>query len=273
VQLKQLQLFSEGFMYLDVQRGQYMTPAVIVSKASAADVEYRNELVSQELSQVRHIACRIRERLPRHSRLEDLVNSGVLGLLEASQSFDSSKNVQFRTFAKFRIRGAMLDSLRAADWGSRSLRRRGREIVDARARLESTLGRLPSNSEIAKELDLETGHLDKILCQLHGLQVAQQVSRPTDLTEGVDVIESAPDLRGPDPFDLCLQAEMSAHLTEALSKLTAREQLIISLYYGDELLMAGIAEILGLAASRVSQILKATISKLKISMAPSASRR
>jgi RNA polymerase sigma factor for flagellar operon FliA len=101
-----------------------MTQAEVAYKTSAEEVDDRNDLVMQELSQVYYIASRIRERLPQHVELEDLVNAGVLGLLEASRTFDCSKNAQFKTFAKFRIRGAILDSLRDADWGSRYLRKR-----------------------------------------------------------------------------------------------------------------------------------------------------
>ena len=106
-----------------------MTQAEVAYKTSAEEVDDRNDLVMQELSQVYYIASRIRERLPQHVELEDLVNAGVLGLLEASRTFDRSKNAQFKTFAKFRIRGAILDSLRDADWGSRYLRKRCREIA------------------------------------------------------------------------------------------------------------------------------------------------
>src|SRR5271165_7649762 len=116
-----------------------MIQAEAAYKKSTEDEEDRNELVMQELSQVYYIASRIRERLPQHVELEDLVNAGVIGLLEASRSFDSTKNAQFKTFAKFRIRGAILDSLRESDWGSRYIRRRGREILEATARLEGKL--------------------------------------------------------------------------------------------------------------------------------------
>src|SRR5208283_4325113 len=146
-----------------------MTPAEIAYQTSAE--EDRNELVMQELSQVYYIASRIRERLPQHVELEDLVNAGVLGLLEASRTFDCTKNAQFKTFAKFRIRGAILDSLRDADWGSRYLRKRGREIAEATTKLEGKLGRHPIESEIAAEMHLETDHLRKIIQQLDGLHL------------------------------------------------------------------------------------------------------
>src|ERR1700744_5830399 len=151
-----------------------MTPAELAYRTTAAEVDDGNDLVMQELSQVYYIASRIRERLPQHVELEDLVNAGVIGLLEANGTFDATKNAQFKTFAKFRIRGAILDSLRESDWGSRSLRRRGREITEATARLEARLGRHPGEAEIAEEMNLETDHLQKIIAQIDGLHLAGQ---------------------------------------------------------------------------------------------------
>ncbi len=245
-----------------------MTPAEVAYKASETELDDRNDLVMQELSQVYYIASRIRERLPQHVELEDLVNAGVIGLLEASRSFDPSKNAQFKVFAKFRIRGAILDSLRESDWGSRSLRRKGREIADATARLEAKLGRHPAEAEIAQEMNLQTGHLQSIMAQIDGLHViGQQMAVSGDRTDLLDVIESAPNLDDPDPFDLCLKGEIQAHLADAISKLSEREQLILSLYYREELTMKEIAEVVGLALSRISQILKATLKKLRESLA------
>jgi RNA polymerase sigma factor for flagellar operon FliA len=232
------------------------------------DIEVRNELVMQELSQVYYIAARIRERLPQHVELEDLVNAGVIGLLEASRNFDSSKNAQFKAFAKFRIRGAIIDSLRESDWGSRSLRRRGREISDATARLEAKLGRRPVEAEIAEEMQLPPEHLQKIIAQIDGLHLAgQEAAVSNDRTCLMDVIESAPNVDDPDPFDLCLQGEVRDHLAEAISKLSEREQLILSLYYREELTMKEISEVVGVALSRVSQIRQATMKKLRESLA------
>jgi RNA polymerase sigma factor for flagellar operon FliA len=241
-----------------------MTLAEMAYQTSAAEVDDRNDLVMQELSQVYYIASRIRERLPQQVDLEDLVNAGVIGLIEATRNFDSSKNSQFKTFAKFRIRGAIMDSLRESDWGSRSLRRRGREIAEATARLEARLGRHPVESEIAEEMHLKTSHLQKIVAQIDGLCLAgQQAAVMSDRSDMLDVIESAPNLDDPDPFDLCLQGEMKAHLSEAIAQLSEREQLILSLYYREELTMKEISEVVGVALSRVSQILQATMKKLR----------
>jgi RNA polymerase sigma factor for flagellar operon FliA len=244
-----------------------MTQAEAAYKTSAEEVDDRNELVMQELSQVYYIASRIRERLPQYVDFEDLVNAGVLGLLEASRTFDSSKTAQFKTFAKFRIRGAILDSLRDADWGSRYLRKRGREITEATAQLEAKLGRHPIESEIAEHMHIELDRLRKIIQQIDGLHLAGQQVAVSNDRESLDVIESAPNLDDPDPFDLCLQGEMKAHLAEAVSKLSEREQLILSLYYREELTMKEIAEVVGVALSRVSQIRQATMGKLRESLA------
>lgn len=241
-----------------------MTAAEIAYTNSAAHSMSSNDLVMQELSQVYYIAARIRERLPQQVNLEDLVSAGVIGLLEASRSFDSSKNAQFKTFAKFRIRGAILDSLREIDWGSRLMRRRGREIADATNRLESRLGRKPIEAEIAAEMKVEPEYLRKIVAQLDVLHITgQQVVRSEDSSETIDLIEAAPNLDDPDAFELCLEGEMKTHLAEAISKLTEREQLILSLYYREELTMKEIAKVVGVALSRVSQIKEAAIVKLR----------
>lgn len=241
-----------------------MTLAEAAYHTSAAEVEDRNDLVMQELSQVYYIAARIHERLPAQVEMEDLVNAGVIGLIEASRTFDSSKNSQFKGFAKFRIRGAIMDSLRESDWGSRSLRRRGREIDEATSRLEARLGRRPIESEIAAEMGLKPEHLQKIIAQIDGLHLAgQQAAVSNDSGDLMDVIEAAPNLDDPDPFDLCLRGELKAHLTEALEKLSEREQLILALYYREELTMKEIAEVVGVALSRVSQIRQAAMNKLR----------
>lgn len=244
-----------------------MTAAEMAYRTSSTDAASRDELITQELSQVYYLACRIRERLPQHVELDDLVSAGVVGLIEAAQSFDYSKNIQFRTFAKFRIRGAIVDSLRDTDWGSRSLRRKGREIADATSRLQARFGRHPSESEIACEMQIDPDRLHKWLAQIDALQLGgQSVALSADRSESLDVIESAPSVNDPDPFDLCLEGERKAHLAQAIAQLSEREQLILSLYYREELTMKEIAKIVGVNLSRVSQIRQAIMVKLRASL-------
>jgi RNA polymerase sigma factor FliA len=244
-----------------------MTPVEEAYKSSMEGIDERNELVISELPQVYYIAARIRERLPQHVEMEDLVHAGVIGLIEACRSYDSTLNTQFSTFAKFRIRGAIMDSLRKLDWGSRALRKQGRAITSSIAKLASSLGRYPIQEEIAADLGMTLDQLHDNLAQLDGLfLVGQQSETSHDGGESHDLIESAPSRGGDNPFDLCLEGERQAHLLEATSKLSEREQMILSLYYHEELTMKEIAEVVEIAVSRVSQIHAAALLKLKLSL-------
>ena len=227
----------------------------------------RDQLILDELPQVYFIAARILERLPASVQIEDLVNAGVLGLLEAYENYDSSRNAQFKTFARFRIRGAILDSLRSLDWGSRGMRRKAREIAETGLRLEGTLGRKPCREEIAAEMKISLDQLDTAMTQIDSLQIVGQHSAvASESGEVQDLIESAPS-REENPFDLCLKAEQKRHLTRAIAALNEREQLVLSLYYREELTMKEVAEVIGIALSRVSQIHHAAIGKLRATLA------
>ena len=241
-----------------------MTTAELAYRASSENMDERNELVLRELPQVYYVAARIRERLPKHVEMEDLVQAGVIGLLEACRSYDCSKDAQFTTFAKFRIRGAILDSLRKLDWGSRTLRRKGREITSSMAKLEAELGRPPSEEEVAKEMQVGLDELQATMTQLDGLYLVGQRSSPShDHTETYDLIESAPSSEEDNPFNQCLEGERKALLMQALSKMSEREQLILSLYYQEELTMKEISKVVGIVVSRVSQIHAAAMIKLR----------
>lgn len=227
-------------------------------------IDERNHLVMEVLPQVYYIASRILERLPQQVELTDLVNAGVIGLLEAYDNFDSDKNTQFKTFAKFRIRGAILDSLRVLDWGSRSLRKKARDITDATRRLESQLGRKAGRDEVAVEMKLSLRQLEEVMTQIDGLQlVGQQVSTSVnDADKSLDLVESALS-QWENPFEAYCKVEQKQKLTEAIQQLSEREQLILSLYYHEELTMKEVAEVVGIAVSRVSQIHFAALGKLK----------
>jgi RNA polymerase sigma factor for flagellar operon FliA len=227
----------------------------------------RDEIILAELPQVYFIAARIQERLPASVEMEDLVNAGVVGLIEAYNSFDHTKNAQFRTFARFRIRGAILDSLRMLDWGSRSLRRKAREFAETRQRLESTLGRRPTNEEVAAEMKLPLDQMEMALTQVDSLQIVnQQAASSFDGEELYDLIESAPSLQE-SAYDLFVRKERKEQLARAIGELNEREQLVLSLYYREDLTMKQVAEVVGIALSRVSQIHTAAIGKLKSSLA------
>lgn len=237
------------------------------------DIDLRNEMILQELPQVHYIASRILDRLPQQVELDDLISAGVLGLLDAYRCFDPTKNAQFGTFARFRIKGAILDSLRALDWGSRGIRRKAREISEATARLEASLGRSPRLEEVAAELGITLASLNEIQKELSALYVVgQEIASSIEGGATVDLIESAPS-PWDNPFELYRKSEEKSRLVEAVSELSEREQLILSLYYVEELTMREVAEVVELAISRVSQIHAAALVKLKAMLDATAGER
>src|SRR5277367_2681061 len=169
----------------------------------------RERVLMEQLPQVRYIARRIHERLPRHVPFEDLVHAGVIGLIDALHKFDRSKLVQFGSYAKFRIRGAILDSLREMDWSPRDLRRKARRLEEAHNTLRSSLGRNPSEVELAAELGIPLRGLQLLLGEISGLEVGSlRVESPLDGHEQ-DLCEYLPDDSEETPLFLCLRSEMT----------------------------------------------------------------
>ncbi len=244
-----------------------MTAAQLAYCNNPTDIEERNALVMAELPKVYYIAARIRERLPQQVEMEDLVHAGVLGLIDACRNFDRSKEAGFSTFAKFRVRGAILDSLRKLDWGSRTVRKKGRAIAASITTLASTLGRHPLQEEIAAHLKMELGELQATLTELDGLYLVGQQSESTqDSSANHDLIENAASRGGDNPFEIYMEGERRELLKKAVMQLSEREQLILSLYYHEELTMREISEVVGVAVSRISQLHAAAILKLRASL-------
>jgi RNA polymerase sigma factor for flagellar operon FliA len=214
----------------------------------------RERILMEQLPQVRYIARRIHERLPRHVPFEDLVHAGVIGLIDALNKFDLSKHVQFSSYSKFRIRGAILDSLRELDWSPRELRRKGRLVDSVYSDLSGKLGRAPTENEIAQEMGINLSELQALLAELDGLELGSlRVESPRDGKEEnlTDHIPSRPE---DTPFFQCLRSEMKHLLTEAISELPEKEQRVLALYYYEELTMKEVGAALGIGESRVSQI-------------------
>ena len=226
--------------------------------------EARNELIVSELSRVYCLARRIHQHLPQHILLEDLVNVGVLGLIEAAGKYNPEKHTSLKSFASFRIRGAIFDSLRGLDWGARRLRKKGKNVAESINKLNNKLGRQPAQEEIARDLDLEISELHTLLGRLHGLNIVCQTegSRFGDF-ETLDLIESAPGNEKESPFELCLHSERSDFLNQAIETLSEKEQMVILLYYREELSMCEVGEIMELVESRVSQIHSLAVRKLR----------
>ncbi len=226
----------------------------------------RNEIVMEHLPQVRYIARRIHDHLPQFVSLEDLVQSGVLGLMEALHNFDPGKKVQLKSYAKDRIRGAILDSLRELDWGPRTLRRKARQIGSARQTLSARLGRAPSEAELASEMGMTLKKFQRLLGELHGLEVVSLQAACLDDAGGNEELSCTPHSMEEDPSSVCLRSEMHGLLARALIDLPGRKRQVLALYYCEELTMKEVGARLGVGESRVSQIHSAALARLRARM-------
>jgi RNA polymerase sigma factor FliA len=225
----------------------------------------RQKLLVEHLPEVRHIARRIHARLPSHVLFEDLVHSGVLGLIDAVEKFDPSKNVPLTSYAQFRIRGAILDGLRQLDGSPRGLRQRARRFEQARGELAAKLGRSPSELEIATHLGLQVNEFLLILGELHGASGGKQRG-DADLASHDRVGKPQAFQTGEDPFQLCARSEISKMLKEAIGTLGKKERRAVALYYYEERTMKEVARVLHVNESRVSQIVTASVNRLRTLM-------
>jgi len=222
-----------------------------------------NRLVVSMLPLVKRVAVQFRGHLPAHVELDDLVSAGTLGLIDAVGRFDPSKGVTIESYARFRIRGAILDSLREEDPASRDMRRKIKKIESACRQLEFQLGRPASDAEMARAmgLSLEKWHamgseLQRLGFEGAGPRIFQEVRQRVDEDNvAADTANNA--------FDLCYWREQKEIFRQALTSLTERERSIMTLYYQDNLTMKQIGERLGIDESRVSQLHSATLGRLR----------
>ena len=225
--------------------------------------EVRNRLLLEQMPQVRYIARHIHDRLPQHVPLEDLVHAGVLGLMDALNKYDDTRQVQFTTYAKFRIRGAILDSLRELDWGPRDLRRKARQIEQAAERLGHALGHSATEQEIADELRLPLESFQHLLGELQGLDLGSVHLENGDNNHEDDLCEYLPGNPEESPYYLTMKSELRSLLARAIQELSEKEQQVLSLYYYEELTMKETGAVLGIGESRVSQIHSLALLRLR----------
>lgn len=238
-------------------------PFILEQQLESAGVagELRDALVLRHLPQVRIVARRLAERLPPHVELADLVGAGILGLIDAVSKFDASRDVSLATYAQFRIRGAILDSLRSQDWGSRRLRRLARRIADARRALTLSLGRYPADAELAAHLGISLEDYHDHRRHAHSLEIARFADPADDETRGVALGDlPAPGL---DALEGLLRSEFKTRLSAAADALPVRERRVVALYYLEELTMSEVAARMGVSESRVSQLHSSALARLK----------
>ncbi len=214
------------------------------------DREWARETVEKHAPLVNRIARHLLARMPANVQFDDLVQSGMIGLLDAARKYDQSKGASFETYAGIRIQGAMLDEVRKGDWTPRSVHRKSRDVAKAIQRIESRTGRHATDKEIAAELKTDLGAYFHILQDAAGTRLFSF----DEISEGADPVLESLDSDQPDPLQNLQQSRFQQDLAKAIDGLPAREKLVLALYYDEELNLKEIGEIIGVSESRVSQI-------------------
>jgi RNA polymerase sigma factor for flagellar operon FliA len=233
--------------------------SVPVRKRSKLTQEKRDQIVLEHLPLVKAIAIRVHENLPVHVDLDDLVHAGVMGLFDAVLKYDHSKNVAFHAYAKHRIKGAILDSLRQMDWASRDMRRRQKQVETVTRDLGAKLGRSPSDTEVAREMGLDMNRWHRVQMELSMVGVVSATPNPDQERDRPMEFAGAPDSR---PDRMCERRQLQVTLARAIGQLPERYQKVVFLYYTNDMTMKEIGDVLGVNESRVSQIHKIALKKM-----------
>lgn len=228
------------------------------------DAAQREQLLLEHLPQVQYIARRIHDRLPPQVLLEDLVHAGILGLMDAVRKYDPGKNVRLKYYAEFRIRGAILDSLRQIDWSPRTLRRQARRLDQAISACKGRLGRDPTEPEIAVELQVSLGCLQRLRGDVRGLEIGSLQDDTTEPGTGEEALQYRPGSEEENPYFCTLRSEMTGLLASAMGELPLREREVLALYHFQELTMKKVGAVLGIGESRISQINASALLRLRV---------
>lgn len=232
------------------------------TQAAAAQAQ-RDRIVLEHLPLVKAIALRVHESLPVHVDLDDLVHAGILGLFDAVDKYKPEKKVAFSSYAKHRIKGAILDSLRQLDWASRDMRRRHKQLEAATRELAATLKRNPTEAELAERMGVDLERWRQMMAELQHVGLVSMSSR----REGDDL--PPPDVpAGPEtqPDRLCARNELRQALLRAMRALPERYRKVVVLYYSGDMTMKEIGGLLGINESRVSQIHKSALAKMALAL-------
>jgi RNA polymerase sigma factor FliA len=238
------------------------------------DKALRDRLILTYAPLVKYVAGRLGSGLPAHVDEGDLVSYGLLGLIGAIERYDPGRDVKFEAYAIMRIKGAMIDELRALDWVPRSVRSRAREIERAIAALEAKLGTAPTDEQIAAKVGISVDELEESLADISRSSIAalDELWSVSGEGEQVSLLDTVEDTTGPRPQEALDEAEMREALADAIARLPEREKLVVTLYYYEELTLREIGEVLSVTESRVSQLHTKAILRLKARLAGAAQR-
>lgn len=237
---------------------------MLTTKLMGSEKRSRDKLLEDNLYLVKIIAYQVAVNLPPHIDVNDLIGAGTIGLIEAIDRFDTSKGVQFNTYASIRVRGAIMDELRSMDWMTRSMRDKSNQLEKAYIEVERRTGRPAEIEEVASVLDITTDALYTILSQVSALSVMSLEDMGIGHhDEGMDILECIKDPEGKDPMTIVKFNELKRKIAEAVETLPEKEKLIISLYYYEELTLKEIGKVLNITESRVCQLHSQTMHRLK----------
>ena len=224
----------------------------------------RNEFIMKYASLVKNIVERISARLPSHLDVkEDLINVGIIGLISAAEKFDHKRNVKFETYASFRIKGAVLDELRARDWMPRSTRNKNSKLEESFSVLQKMLGRPPLEEEMCRYLKVPLDKYHKMLDEAKGVTLLSSEDLPPDYQETHTHNGFLEKMDENDPFSFLATNDIKTVLKKAIDALPEKERLILSLYYYEELNMKEIGRVINLTESRVCQLHAQAVLRLR----------
>ena len=228
--------------------------------------EERDALIMEHLPQVQLIARRIHERLPETVSLDDLVSTGIVGLISAIDRFDATHNVKLKTYAEYKIRGAILDSLRGLDWAPRQQRKRAKQIEAAIHAAEQRLNRNPAEEEIAAQLNLSIDEYHEWLVEIRGLNLGSLESAGPDDDGPGNLLRFVSDDEEQWPSRVVERSELQRLLVEAISTMPPVERTVLAMYFYEEMTLREISKIVSLHESRISQLKSQAILRLRAYM-------
>ena len=226
----------------------------------------RSQLIREHIPLVELVVQRMIPQVPSFMTKEDMTSAAMVGLIDAANKFDAAKGVKFKTFAEYRVRGAILDEMRKLDWFSRSMRDKQNQLTQTMLRLERQLGRSPEEQEMAAEMAMSLDEYRVLLAEVSHLGCVSLHETLDHTEEGRSFLDSLEDIGGATPSDLIEKEEMTRLMAEILEELSEKERLVIALYYYEELTQKEIAEVLNVSEGRVSQLHSQALLKLRVKL-------
>lgn len=226
----------------------------------------RSQLIRANMPLVELVVQRMAPQVPSFMTREDMISAAMVGLVDAANKFDPSKGVKFKTFAEYRVRGAIFDEMRKLDWFSRSMRDKQNLLAQTMLQLERKFGRSPEEAEMAVEMAMTIDEYHDLLIQVSHLGCVSLHETLDHTEEGRSFLDNLEDMGGPAPADILEKVEMTRIISDILAELSEKERQVIALYYYEELTQKEIAEVLSVSEGRVSQLHSQTLLKLRVKL-------